>query len=215
MSGNCGPIGVNAPCPATYSANDSPVIEASHSLLKFRDFFSFLVSSRMVKSKKIKWSNSDARFLLREDIIAGAVPETMGARIVYQMRPEYAEFEYNKFRSNLSNLRQSVAFSHERMIADCEAYGHDRGILNVLRNSEDGDEGCIQWLGSDAKRLLKRDIDEGNHLPLKPSELYATRVEYQAFELKVFRKHLYQELDTRTKRAARFAKKKHRHRAPA
>ena len=58
------------------------------------------------------------------------------------------------------------------------------------------------------------DLDEGAHLLLKPSDLYETREEYQAFKLKVFRKHLYQEQDTRSKRAARFAKKKYRHRAP-
>ena len=166
----------------------------------------------MVKSNK--WLNSDAKFFLREDIITGAVPESMEPKNVYQMRPEYGEFKYENFRANLIHLREAVAASRVRMQADCEAYGHDRSLLSALRNLEDGDQRCIQWVESEAKTLLKRDIDDNKHLLLKPCDLYATREEYQAFTLKVFRKHIYQELDTRSKRAARFAKKKHRGRAP-
>jgi hypothetical protein len=165
----------------------------------------------MVKSK---WLNSDAKFLLREDIIAGDVPEWMESKAVYAMRPEYAEFKYENFRTNLIHLRENVVASRARMQADCEAYGHDRGVLSVLRDLEPVGQRRLEWVESEAKPLLKRDIDEGKHHLLTPMQLYATREEYQAFPLKVFRKHIYQEIDTRSKRAARFAKKKNRARAP-
>ena len=131
------------------------------------------------------------------------------------MRPENKEFKYENFRTNLINLRGTVAASRKRMQDDCEAYGHDRALWSVLRNLEPVGQRCLEWAESEAKHLLKqKDIDLGTQLMLTPSELCATRVEYQAFKLKVFRKHIYQEVDARSKRAARFAKKKHRGRAP-
>ena len=44
---------------------------------------------------------------------------------------------------------------------------------------------------------------------MSPRDLYLSRREYYGyFELKVFRKHVYQEVDSRPKRAIRFEKKK-------
>jgi hypothetical protein len=42
---------------------------------------------------------------------------------------------------------------------------------------------------------------------MTPSELRASRDEYKAFDKDVFRNHIYQEADSRPKRAWRFAKK--------
>jgi len=53
----------------------------------------------------------------------------------------------------------------------------------------------IQWQKSEASRLLNVDIDADKHQQLKPADLYATREDYQAFTLKVFRYHIYQEVD--------------------
>ena len=58
--------------------------------------------------------------------------------------------------------------------------------------------------------LVKLDINEGLHEHLTPSELYQSREEYQEFPLQVFRNHIYQEVDSRTKRAHRYQKKKFR-----
>ena len=61
---------------------------------------------------------------------------------------------------------------------------------------------------SEAKKLLKQDIDDGKHLQFKPSDFHATREEYKTFSLKVFQNHIYQEVDSRSKRATHFAKMK-------
>jgi hypothetical protein len=45
---------------------------------------------------------------------------------------------------------------------------------------------------------------------MQPMKLRTTRPEFMAFSLKVFRKHIYQEVDSRAKRLYRFAKKKTR-----
>jgi len=68
----------------------------------------------------------------------------------------------------------------------------------------------IPWHKSEAKNLLKKDINDGRHKEMKPEVLHGTREEYQAFPLKTFWNHIYQEVDSRAKRAHRYAKKKKR-----
>ena len=68
----------------------------------------------------------------------------------------------------------------------------------------------IPWHKSEAKNLLKKDINDGRHKEMKPEVLHGTREEYQAFPLKTFRNHIYQEVDSQAKRAHRYAKKKKR-----
>jgi hypothetical protein len=91
------------------------------------------------------------------------------------------------------------------MQVDCEAYGHDRAILKTSATADQTTN--LPWHKSEAKKLLIQDIDVGKHLQMKPSALRLTRKEYEDFKIDVFRKHIYQEIDSRTKRAYRFAKK--------
>jgi hypothetical protein len=160
-------------------------------------------------AKEEKWKDSEAKQLLREDIISGVVPASMAAKDVYDMRPEYKKWSYQNFPTNLRHLRKAIGDSYERMLADCEAYGHDRALLVKLRAGKNP-RGDIPWHKSEAKKLLKQDIDDGKHRQMKPESLHGTREEYQAFPLTTFRNHIYQEIDSRAKRAHRFAKKKKR-----
>jgi hypothetical protein len=91
------------------------------------------------------------------------------------------------------------------MQVDCAAYGHD---LAILKASATADRTNLPWHKSEAKKLLKQDIDDGKNRDMKPSELRGTRKEYEEFTLEVFRKHIHQDVDGRSKRAYRFAKKK-------
>ena len=158
----------------------------------------------MPVKKPEQWKTSEAKALLREDIISKRVPASMGAKEVYAMRAEYKEFPIKNFPTNLKNLRKAIADNFARMQVDCEAYGHDRAILKTLATADPTNH---PWHKSEAKKLLKQDIDEGKHLQMKPSELRGTRKEYEAFGLEVFRKHIHQDVDSRSKRSFRFAKK--------
>jgi hypothetical protein len=64
-------------------------------------------------------------------------------------------------------------------------------------------QGYPVWAGSEAARLLKIDVDNGRHLTMKPRELYALddRPEYRIWPLKVFRKHIHQEVRSRKTQA--------------
>ena len=87
---------------------------------------------------------------------------------------------------------------------DVLSYGHDIAIIQAQR-SEPAD---AAWHRSPAYRLLKQDIDDRKNEQLAPKELWMSRPEYQAFDLQCFRKHIYQEVDSRPKRAIRFEKKR-------
>lgn len=160
-------------------------------------------------AKEEKWKDSEAKHLLREDIISGVVSGSMAAKDVYDMRPEYKKWAFKNFQTNLRNLRKNISNNYARMLADREAYEHDRALLRVLRASNPPD---VPWHKSEAKKILKQDIDDGKHKQMKPEELHGMREEYQAFPLKKFRNHIYQEIDSRAKRAQghRVAKKKKR-----
>jgi hypothetical protein len=162
----------------------------------------------MSAKEEKKWKDSEAKRLLREDIISGVVLASMAANEVYDMRPEYKKWPYKNFQTNLRNLRKAIAHSYERMLADCEAYGHDQALLMTLR--ADNNPQDVPWHKSEAKTLLKQDIDDGRHKQMKPEAVHGMREEYQAFPLKTFRNHIHQEVDSRAKRAHRFAKKKKR-----
>jgi hypothetical protein len=161
-------------------------------------------SSTMPAEKPEKWKDSEAKALLRSDIISKRAPATMTAKEVYGMRPEYMKFPYKNFPTNLNNLRKAIADNYERMQVDCEAYGHD---LSVLKKSVTVDLTNLPWHKSEAKELLRKDIDDGKHLQMEPSALRSTREEYMGFTSEVFRKHIHQEVDSRSKRAFRFEKK--------
>jgi len=117
--------------------------------------------------------------------------------------------------ANLHRLRAKIAHDFERMLTDCAAYGNDRAILKEQRASDP--PASIPWHKSHACKLLKMDVDNDKEHKelLKPADLYTTREEYHAFTLKLFQNHLYQEVDSRAKRAYKYEKKKNRNNAPA
>ena len=91
------------------------------------------------------------------------------------------------------------------MAADARDFGHDLARVKKLREANPVP---TPWHKSECPKLLKKDVDDGLHLTLKPKQLYAKREEYRAFTLTVFRNHIYQEVDSRPKREMRFERKK-------
>jgi hypothetical protein len=163
------------------------------------------------KPKVIAWKKSEAKEILKDAIVEGRVTDDMQPMEVYKMRPEYKPYKYANFRTNLRNLRAKIEKDYGRRDRDCMDYfGHDAQVREGLRQQAivaNGGTEIILWHLSDAQLLLKEDITTGFHLVVKPSELWQSRAEYQKFSLKVFRKHIYQEVDAREKRRTNFKKK--------
>lgn len=156
-----------------------------------------------------KWVNSTEKQTLREDIIMNLVTTEMSAQEVYEMRGGiYKKFKFENFQTNLTNLRAVIHVQFKYMQKDCEAMGFDQGLLETLQPTRYDATKPIDWHRSPAKKLLKKDVDDGLHLQKKPKDLHASRPEYMAFDLKVFRKHIYQEVESRDKIKSRIERKK-------
>ncbi|CAB9525586.1 hypothetical protein SEMRO_1697_G291880.1 [Seminavis robusta] len=167
-----------------------------------------------------KWGKSEAKALLKNDILDGTVTQESDAREVHNSRIEYKQYPFDNFKTNMGNLIELVHKEYDRMRTDCEAYGHDMAIVADLHSNNPPIP--TPWHKSAAKKLLEKDIEEDKHLlpngdKLMPIVLYKSRVEYREFKLKKFRGHLYQYLDKRekAKNAHRYNKKKTRGKAPA
>jgi len=138
------------------------------------------------KKQPTPWRYSEAKALLTQDIIDGFVEPDMPPSDVFFMRPEYAEYEYDKFVTNLCSLQKSLTGMQELADADEAALSHD--LEFGVRSSHK------RWQGSYAERCLKFVIAHGLHLVMKPKQLHKIRPEYQEWPLTIFHDHIHQEL---------------------
>jgi hypothetical protein len=158
------------------------------------------------EEEKEDWAKSRSKAILRAGILAGEITPEMQPLAVFKMNPgEHGKWTYPNWRSNLRTLRLAIGRDRNRMTRDAISYGHDLAIVKSLRSPD----AKTPWHRSPAYPLLKQDVDEGKHKTMKPMLLRESRPEYSAFDLTVFRKHLYQEIDSRPKREIRYEKKKH------
>jgi hypothetical protein len=169
----------------------------------------FLLSKTMADetnaAKPGRWEESKAKAFLRAEIISGAIRPDMKPKAVFNMHPEeYGKWRYVNWSSNLTTLRKAIARDRDRMQKDAISYGK---TVQIVREKYPRSTQTV-WHLSPAARLLKQDVDDGKNAAMKPKELYESRPEYQTFSLAVFRKHIYQEVDSRPKHAIRFEKKK-------
>lgn len=161
----------------------------------------------MEEDQNEAWALSKSKSILRTGLLNGTILPSMKPKEIFDMHPEeHSKWEYTNWTNNLRNLRHAIEKDNKRMHDDMLSYGHDLAIVNALRAANPNRK--PRWRGSEAAKRLKEDVDKGKHLEMKPSTLHQTRPEYLVFDLDVFRKHIYQEVDSRPKRAYRFEKKK-------
>ena len=157
----------------------------------------------MTKSNTSCWEIAKA--LLVADIQGGTIAPTMNPKAVYNMRVEYRQVEYCKFRTNLNGLRKSLKAVNERAMVDQAAVVHDQQQQlmhqNISHLAATSSATCHRWDASEAQHLLKLDVTDEKHLTMRPKELRMTRDEYRAFPLDVFRKHIHQEVRSRKETA--------------
>lgn len=150
--------------------------------------------SRLVNAKKKKnWRNSKAKELLFGHILSGRIPldfNEMNADEVYKMEPEFSEFPFNNFKTNLNTLRKDIQAQKTRSSIDEEALKHDRCITSRKVTQY----GYPFWPTSKARESLLIDLAEGRHERMKPSVLWQTRLEYKEYPERVFLDHIHQEL---------------------
>jgi hypothetical protein len=161
----------------------------------------------MARKKKelTKWEIAKA--ILKTEILAGRLPPDMPAREVYPLRPEYGQVVYTNFVNNLRNLRNSLNALGNRASIDDLALARDRR-LHPIEMENPPNFPYPRWDGSEAQLLLELDIDEERHLQMPPKRLRETKLAYQAFPLDIFRKHINQEVRSRTESSYWLARKR-------
>ena len=154
----------------------------------------------MAEDPKIKWKDSKAKSLLCDGIMNGIVPlhaknKSRGKLLdIYNMRPEYAQYSYDKFSSRLSSLRKTISVNKDRAESDRMA------LAKYIQNhpvSTISHKGYIEWQNSIAQILLLEDIESNLHVSMGIRELHGFRPEYyEEFPLSVFRDKVKQEIQT-------------------
>jgi hypothetical protein len=130
-----------------------------------------------------------AKPLLIADIIHGRIPATMKPRNAHNFRDEYKLVDKVNFRSNLQNLRSGLDVLYNKADVDNHALAHDHLLHPVVSNPPGFNYPC--WDGSEAKKQLKIDVNEGRHLLMQPKVPRATKRVYQLFPPDVFQKHIH------------------------
>ena len=144
-----------------------------------------------------------AKELLTKEIIEGRIPDSMEPKDVYEMPAHsniFKKVKFGNFKANLKSLRTRLQELKSKADVDKAAWRHDR--------QEHPIDWEKRWQGTSAATWLKRDIDDNLHKSMTPKQLHATRSEYQAFSLEVFRKHIHQEQRSRIEGAYWIALKK-------
>lgn len=149
-----------------------------------------------------EWRDHPLRAFLEAELLNYNIPldvNTMGPKEVWdtysiQQPNLFDGMVFDKaFKRRLASLRKQVSANLDRAALDQLAFDIHR--YNFPYQPFDA-QGYRNWHGSQAEELLEEDLAEGLYPGMKPSELYATRAEYQEFSLDVFRGHIHQSIQT-------------------
>ena len=151
------------------------------------------------------WAKSEGRKLLFADIRSGAIPATMHWQIAYKRRPEFvvgtkadptAEKAESLFEDRLKSARNILAAKDARAAEELALLRADRLIHPVPTTNHRGEP---HWEGSEAQKLLKKDVAERKHEGMLPAQYYASRPQYKAwgFSAATIKGHVEQEVRLR------------------
>ena len=156
--------------------------------------------------KKEKWAKSHARKLLYNDIKKGfvgidATVDNKFCTDVYMMHQEYAAYNFDNFPSRIKGIQKIIKKNLER--ADDDQASFDKFCENNPV-SQSSHYGYIQWQGSDAQKLVKKDIKNGvissytkEKYKYPKMAYWLTKEEfYDEFPLQAFRDKIRQEIRT-------------------
>lgn len=145
----------------------------------------------------IDWRNSEAKCIVIEDLISGALPvdkkecSEQLAWEVYKDNDAFADVPFVQFQLRLRNHRAQVKKGLARSKHEEDCLMHDRGLFP--RQERDA-RGALVFDLHPARDLLREDVAAKKHIGIEPRHLWKTRPEYQEFDLATFRNRIYQEI---------------------
>jgi hypothetical protein len=150
------------------------------------------------------WKTSKAKETLKVLLESDADGEihSMDAAAVQMLSSLFEDYSKTNFRTNLRNLKESIRTEKAAVKSDEEFLLRDKVIV------ESKEMYYPPWEKSEAKRFLRKDVQDKKHEHIKPKQLRETRPEYMMFTGKVFGKHIYQEELSQGQRSYWMHKKK-------
>ena len=104
---------------------------------------------------------------------------------VYQSCDLYHEYKKANFKSNLRKLRTATENRNANIEFDRQA------VAKLPKRPLLTNAGYPFWDGSEAQRILKLGLLNGEYQSLKPRQVYNENEEFRKFPLHVFRNHFY------------------------
>ena len=148
----------------------------------------------------IDWWNSKAKEMVLEDLIEGIVPltdeECMAEEAWEVWYKNMAEFVrenvlFEQFKDRFKDHHKQISSKKIKSHKEMQAFLHHRSLHPEKTHNEKGEP---LYDVHPAKPLLQDDVQMKKHKAMTPTDLQASRTEYGAFSLKVFRQHIYQEV---------------------
>jgi hypothetical protein len=178
----------------------------SYDIKRFTGYLKALKSSIASANlpKPPPWKTSKAKETLKvllESDTDGEI-HSMDAAAVQMLSSLFEDYSKTNFKTNLKNLKESIRTEKAAVKSDEEFLLRDKLIV------ESKEMHYPPWEKSEAKRLLRKDVQDKKHENIKPKQLRETRPEYMMFTGKVFGKHIYQEELSQGQRSYWMHKKK-------
>lgn len=148
----------------------------------------------------VNWKKCPGREILLEDLEPGGILEDQRDRPAkdlwrfYEKLPEFAGVPFKQFEKQLKVYLVTSSVDKEMAERDAKALRHDRAIHPRSSRNHRGE---LVFDMHVAKDLLRRDVENGLHLKMKPSDLRKTQEAYMQFSKSVFRHRIYQEVRRR------------------
>ena len=158
---------------------------------KKKELIDRILGREVVEKNKPKWKNSKARALLVKLLMdKDSSVHSMTWQQIHSSHEWFSEFDAKSFKKYVKDLRKA---NLKKMAIIDEDNRIIHAELKKFPRPDKTARGEPFWDTHPSKLLLRADVKAGKHLEMKPGKLHQTRPEYQAFSLKTFRQHIYQE----------------------
>lgn len=150
------------------------------------------------RPKNIDWKNSAARDIIIQDLESGLLsldrnemPARMAWDLMYKNMIEFKDVLYTQFRDRLNDHRKVMSAKKIESKRQLDLFNYSKTLHPPKEKNSKGEP---IWENHPAQELLRKDVADMKHKEMKPQALQASRHEYQVFDSKVFRDHIYQEI---------------------
>jgi hypothetical protein len=158
-----------------------------------------LVQRAMPEPKdKIKWATSPAKYIILNDLESGVLPvdeDEISAEhaweSLYKNLYEFEDVPFTQFKERLKDHRKKIQTLINRSFNDEQALAHDRRLHPRQTHNRRGE---IVFDMTEAKLILRHDVEQKMHEGKTPSEYQASRDAYRSLHPKKFKERIYQEV---------------------